>query len=530
MKNLFAAGLVLLFAMGVVGGTTYYLDAVNGSDTNDGSSAKPWKSMNKAKVALQPGDVVYLRTGNYGAVEFTSKTQLGSSAGYKTYRADPATCAPRPADWWTVPMAKSTNGKAVFSSLSLYTSPKQYLHFEGITINGGGFIVSDLASHLVLKDLDLFGPGQEGTAFYFRQRTGATTMFNDITVEGCYLTEYSRGIFQMGTTGANLVFKGNHLYKLTGSAISMRSGTANAPILIEGNHVHTYIHTDGAHASGLSIRRGNLIIRGNVVHNFGSTATLFTYDCSNENTVVENNLFYDPRNTSNSTKFTGIANNFTCRNNTFIGRDIGKSYGYEYMVGLSIGGPAAGTDLTTITIANNIVVGRLGAPLELGSRVRNNIAFWADASLAANNIIKTDREYWEGSGTFFKGSALFDQYAFKSIGGATHDKTMNDAFQLATGSPAIGYADAGEATAADIVGFTRDNDPDAGAYEYTTTGLHPEIPNPMYQIPTQTHLGWLNKGVYLITGKYVGNVSRANNTGVYLVNEDGMLNKVVVTR
>jgi hypothetical protein len=46
-------------------GPGYFVDPVKGSDQQDGSQAKPWKSVAHAVARLKPGDTLYLRGGTY---------------------------------------------------------------------------------------------------------------------------------------------------------------------------------------------------------------------------------------------------------------------------------------------------------------------------------------------------------------------------------------------------------------------------------------------------------------------------------
>ncbi|MFA5424753.1 MAG: DUF1565 domain-containing protein, partial [Phycisphaerae bacterium] len=46
---------------------TYYLDAVNGDDSNSGTSNSPWRTVAKAQSVVQPGDKVILSNGDYDA-------------------------------------------------------------------------------------------------------------------------------------------------------------------------------------------------------------------------------------------------------------------------------------------------------------------------------------------------------------------------------------------------------------------------------------------------------------------------------
>lgn len=46
-------------------GPAYFVDSVRGNDANDGSRAKPWRSLNHAIPRLKPGDTLVLRGGRY---------------------------------------------------------------------------------------------------------------------------------------------------------------------------------------------------------------------------------------------------------------------------------------------------------------------------------------------------------------------------------------------------------------------------------------------------------------------------------
>jgi hypothetical protein len=48
-------------------GQAFYVSAQSGSDANPGTLQAPWKTLQKAFDALQPGQIAYLRAGTYGA-------------------------------------------------------------------------------------------------------------------------------------------------------------------------------------------------------------------------------------------------------------------------------------------------------------------------------------------------------------------------------------------------------------------------------------------------------------------------------
>ena len=80
---------VLLFLPGGVGcafAASYYV-APTGLDTNPGTPARPWKTVQKAADTLAPGDTVYVHTGTYGPV--TVHVSGSASGGFITFRNFP---------------------------------------------------------------------------------------------------------------------------------------------------------------------------------------------------------------------------------------------------------------------------------------------------------------------------------------------------------------------------------------------------------------------------------------------------------
>ncbi|MEO9968177.1 MAG: putative Ig domain-containing protein [Reichenbachiella sp.] len=97
-----------IYAPGTVVGNTYYIDPVGGNNSNDGSQANPWASIQP--TSIQNGDLVYLLDGNYGAV------YIGNMARTEdvTFRA-------------------LSGHTPVFSKLTIDNS--QHLVFDGLTID-----------------------------------------------------------------------------------------------------------------------------------------------------------------------------------------------------------------------------------------------------------------------------------------------------------------------------------------------------------------------------------------------------------
>src|SRR5687767_3718243 len=57
-------------------GPAYFVDPVKGSDRQEGTAEKPWKTVNQAVKRLKPGDTLYLRGGIY--YECVTLTAVGT--------------------------------------------------------------------------------------------------------------------------------------------------------------------------------------------------------------------------------------------------------------------------------------------------------------------------------------------------------------------------------------------------------------------------------------------------------------------
>ena len=67
-------------------GTIFYV-APPGSDSNPGTEAQPWKTIQKAANALIAGDTVYIKAGTYR--EQVSPKNSGTVGKYIVYKAYP---------------------------------------------------------------------------------------------------------------------------------------------------------------------------------------------------------------------------------------------------------------------------------------------------------------------------------------------------------------------------------------------------------------------------------------------------------
>jgi hypothetical protein len=362
--------------------TTYYVDAVNGNDTNAGTTSNtPWRSLAKAQSTAQSGDTVMLYSGNYG-----------SFVGGSSSRTD-----------WVTYKAVSGN-TPVFSKIEIYSSSPRnvYLKFEGIRIeipitwytdhgyntsqpydwpdnpNGGGpfprtdnTIVITNCNYVHIKYCTIRGINK-----YLTMAGAWLTSSENVTIERCDFSTIEIPIRSRGCHYLSALYNHIHHYS-AGSGIGLVPGLLPSGsvfgVLVEGNHIHaqSYAGTDdyfpdGFHGgSGIAVKHSNVTVRGNIVHDLQHGQGMLVYpQYTQKNHVFENNLIYDYSN------YIGIANiSGPCviRNNTFIAKilDDGSKSGGTYANVLSrYGGMspflvdiASGFSGTGVEIYNNVIVG-----------------------------------------------------------------------------------------------------------------------------------------------------------------------------
>lgn len=76
------------------GSHVYHIDPVGGDDSDDGSAANPWQSVDKVLGSFSPGDIIYLRAGTHSFGSGThALTSSGNSSDYILLRGYPGEVA-----------------------------------------------------------------------------------------------------------------------------------------------------------------------------------------------------------------------------------------------------------------------------------------------------------------------------------------------------------------------------------------------------------------------------------------------------
>ena len=156
--------LALLLLAPTAFGATYHVSP-SGSDDNPGTRQRPWKTLDKANGALQPGDTVFLASGQYDGV--IEPTHSGREGAPITYRSGPSRAA-------IILGGKSRDG----SLTCIRLKDREYTVIEGLRLipRRGGWMKLDGASHCVIQDCHM---------------EKATGVYCPIECRGCHYNRYT---------------------------------------------------------------------------------------------------------------------------------------------------------------------------------------------------------------------------------------------------------------------------------------------------------------------------------------------------
>ena len=279
--GLAALFMVILFTVPLA--TTFYV-ATNGNDANPGTSAQPWRTLQKAANTVHAGDLVLVANGNYVGFQVTAD---GTSASRITFRA---------------------NGNNVVVNARNASTP------DNINIEGGnyvtveGFIVDNAprvgiravtATGVVIRNNRISDSGLDGIL------TGYTPLIQIIdNVASGSVQEHGIYVSNSNSPADNPILRGNECFdnnqngvQLNGDCDVGGDGIISGA-LIENNIVH---HNNWKGFSLISVQ--NSIIRNNLIYENGLLAGAGGIHLADQpgcgkpsnNNVVVNNTIHEPR-------------------------------------------------------------------------------------------------------------------------------------------------------------------------------------------------------------------------------------------
>lgn len=407
---------------------TYYVDTAHPAarNTNSGTEAQPWKTIQKAANALVAGDTVYIKQGTYTGL--VSPRNSGRDGAWINYYAYPG-----------------HEGRAILNGAGFQIIGKSYIKFYGLRVQevmggaGGGVafdvvgpgtqivITGNYIYHTLASGISVWGaPWQQGEPD--SAITGLTIEYN--TVERANDGGYNENItVANGVDGFwiryNEVFNGGPNGAFGGEGIDVKYGVRNG--LIWGNRVHD-LPRIGIYVDGATRYATNIEVFNNRVYNTPSTG--ITIGKEGNGTVdgvkIYNNIVY------------GHARN---------GIDLFPHFNDN------------GANMRNITIINNTTYGNGSEPVHYGGGVSINYPT-ATNVVVRNNIAYNNVDF-----------QLYSNVGVVDYNLTTNPLFVNEAardFHLQWNSPAINAGSSVLAPTTDYDGKTRPRGAafDIGAYEY----------------------------------------------------------------
>jgi hypothetical protein len=264
-------------------GTTYYVSATMGKDSNPGTAAAPWQTIqNAGGGVVVPGDTVLVQAGTYDGPIFgwdmapCAGDKLCTLAGTKTnpilFEADP-----KAAPGSVIIAAKNSENDSGFD----LEPGCDYVDILGFTVNNDG--TSDTPAGSITKA----GIALSGC-------TGNQILSN--TVDG---VSGIGGI--LVDTAADVIVRGNTSMKTqgtgtTGHGMYISGSSVGVQVLDNILHDNDFvgIHINGDVSEGLPGVAKNLLISGNLIYDNGQNG--INADGIEDSTIERNIIYHNDRN------------------------------------------------------------------------------------------------------------------------------------------------------------------------------------------------------------------------------------------
>jgi hypothetical protein len=429
----------------VLAATTYYV-AKTGNNSNPGTEAQPWLTIQKAANTMVAGDTVYVKQGTYN--EIVTCGASGSSGNWISYKVYPGD---------TVTIDCSGLNPGDFGGFNI--KDKSYILVDGFNIRdvsgdgGAGVNISSLTSagchYITIQNVSTYNTSHSG--IWVGDWNNAGNRVTNITIDNC---EVDHSNTNGSDESISLIMvnqfevKNCVVHDTQGNkeGIDCKVGCTNGSI----HHNECYNTGLGIYLDAAGEDETNIEIYANKLHNCPLALGLADEGGrgSLQDIYIYNNLIYD--NSAAMWIWTGLYTRVGIYNNTFY-----SNYDHE------------------IEIAND----------------NDN---WDDCYIA-NNIFRGDAYeplIWFYSCTWNQVELLIDHNLFYCPSGysgvnkyGTNYMTSNPLlvnppsdFSLQSTSPAINAASATYAPDDDYIGTSRPQGAgyDIGAYEYTGDQTYPD--------------------------------------------------------
>jgi hypothetical protein len=337
-------------------GSTYYV-ALNGSDSNPGTEARPFGSINHGVRALRPGDTLLVRGGLY-AEELRNTIPSGESwqrpVTLKAYPGEEVVLMPGPGAQRVITIAHNRH----YIIIDGLTLDGTHTRHETVKIAGHPDTSQPSPTHIRLRHNVIRNAGaaqsSNGEYKYFSAGVLTTGLANHVeylynTIHNNGVTDYDHGIYHTASYG---LIEGNIVYHNMGSGIKIGWGQNAVDNVVRNNLIYdnniapgadgrkkqgrgigvyagsgTLVYNNviwGHHHSGIDVTYGgnNARIYHNTVHNNAGWGIVVGFGSSGDtarNTIVRNNIVYQEHTHPAIANLRGI--NTVIENNLTFGRN-----------------------------------------------------------------------------------------------------------------------------------------------------------------------------------------------------------------
>lgn len=489
--------LSLLFVLSgsVQGGTNWYVDAVNGSDSSgNGTYSAPYKTITNLWSRLRSGDDVNLFSGNYGKFDYYT-TWVGTNApdiftNWVTFKAlDPQ----NPPVFTYIHMGGGISGIPLNPPKTGRPTARTtaYIAFENFSITNGVYLRNlknvRVKGCRITRQMDPgfvnIDPACPATNYIENIERCAVdfSMVDSFYLEGCEVTSSPHGV---AGCGYNVNIISNEIHHLRHDGLRIWGFWDS---VVEGNRIHNVDtlltdaeanalyptsarHADCIHiaVSGVGPVNTNVVIRNNILYDTSGQNMQFNIygALQNYNFLIEGNIFGP----SAANAFNNGAMNMTFRNNTVCVLPSGRvlndgSRTNAIIVGTNVIRQAGPQN----TIWQSNYVFRISV-YGNGAKVYNNLlgSYGADAGVAVDFFDYNVMQITPSSAAMgVDNTRAFGRFSMVE----TNSPLQNPgAFDGVLRSNATNVINRGTHSVAavdfpDIVGTPRDSRPDLGAWE-----------------------------------------------------------------
>ena len=254
--------------------------AKTGNDSNPGSEAQPWLTIQKAAKTLVAGETVYIKSGIYN--ERVEPQNSGSVANYITYAAYPGD---------TVTIDGTGVDLPEWTGLFDITG-KAYIKVSGLRVTNARVnphnlgIQADTSSHVIIEKNYVYNTNDSGIGIW--SSSDVTVDHNE--VEKPCQAGWNESLTVGGTDGFEV--KNNLVHDSPKEGICTKDGSSNGKVF--GNEVH---HTAavGFYVDAQDKHTHDIEVYGNVSHHGVENGFALASEVGGllENVKVYNNVAYD---------------------------------------------------------------------------------------------------------------------------------------------------------------------------------------------------------------------------------------------